>query len=178
MFNLSYYTYFEGKIEFELKEEYLNELKKTISEGLRKKTSIFANENSLEVNDEWKDQGFMENIVLYIQKYGTLLSGKILCHGEDQKDIWEIFILDNKPYVREIGTAIRPNRTRIEEWIDSKQEISKGDKIAIYTEDEGIISAICTGITHKNVVHYKFVDKDGIRGAGFVSRDFVKKVED
>ena len=103
---MGYYTYFQGEIKIELNEPHVSKLQNKLLEDFNGKDVIKVNEHSLTVNDEWKNGRLMENTLLFIKEHGKLLSGKILCSGEDQDDVWEIFISDGKPHICEIGTAM------------------------------------------------------------------------
>lgn len=56
------------------------------------------------------------------------------------------------------------------------ENISKGDKITFQSENGETITAKCTGVTHKNLIHYGYKKEDGTPIAGFIGRDNVKKV--
>lgn len=114
MIVVGYSTYFMGSLEIELKEPYLYVLQSYISKTFSMSDVIIVQEHSLRVNDEWKDSGLMQNVVWFIEKYGTLHSGSIRCDGEDSKDVWAIEIVDGKPVVQEIGTSITLNRAERE----------------------------------------------------------------
>lgn len=126
MIGVAYYTYFEGQLAIELKEPQLSELRKTLAEQFNNKEVIMVDETSLKVNDEWKDISLMERVVLFIQENGKLLSGSIRCDGEDPKDVWEIVISNNKPFLRELGSHVTLART--ESKLEKEQKgWSKGD---------------------------------------------------
>jgi hypothetical protein len=124
---MGYWTYFEGNLQIQLKEPHLSNLQIIISQKLNNKDSLIVNENYLKVDDEWKDvSGFMEEVVLFIHKYGVLISGDISCKGEDPKDIWEIFISHKKPFIREIGKMVTLDRSsRKEEYGFSQNSITE-----------------------------------------------------
>lgn len=108
---MGYYTYFEGKMDIELKEESLKEIQEFIQKEMNNGREIVLEKHTLSVDGEWKDSGLMEKVVLFIQDKGKLNEGKIVCHGEDTDDVWEILIKDNKAYLREIGNSYTWSRT-------------------------------------------------------------------
>jgi hypothetical protein len=119
---MGYWTYFEGELQIELKEPHLTNLQMNISQKFDNKDAVIVNEGYLKVDDEWKDgSGLMEDIILFIQKYGVLKSGDISCKGEDSQDVWEIFISDKKPFIREIGKIVTLNRSSRKEKYGSSQ---------------------------------------------------------
>lgn len=121
---MSYSTYFKGELTIELNKTHLAVLKEELSRKFNNKEVIRIDENSVSVDDEWKDSGLMEYVVLFINKYGKLFAGSISCHGEDQKDVWEIFILKNKPFLHEHGTAETLHRsTRKEHYVFSHDSV-------------------------------------------------------
>lgn len=108
---MSYTTIFSGKLDIQLAGSYLSELQKKVAEDFRRGNPIEVNGNSLVVEGEWADTGYMENIVLFIETHGKLIDGVIRCQGEDFKeDLWEIFISGGEPYIRETGTALTLDR--------------------------------------------------------------------
>ena len=119
---MGYWTYFKGELEIQLKEPNLTDLKTIITQKFNNKDVVIVNENCLKVDDEWKDSGLMEDIVLFIQKYGKLYSGTISCNGEDSQDVWKIFISDNKPFIREKGKFTTLNRSLRKEKYGSSQK--------------------------------------------------------
>ena len=124
---MGYLTYFEGQLEIELKDPYLNKLQDFISNTFKDKNAVIIVENSLKVNDEWNNgSGIMEEIVLFIERFGKIISGSISCAGEDSKDVWEILILDNKPYIREQGTMLTLSRSSRYPESDKPYENIKG----------------------------------------------------
>jgi hypothetical protein len=124
---MGYWTYFEGNLQIQLNEPHLSNLQTIISQKFTNKESIIVDENFLKVDDEWKDgSGFMEEVVLFIQERGVLISGDISCKGEDPKDIWEIFISHKKPFIREIGKMVTLDRSfRKEEYGFSQNSITE-----------------------------------------------------
>lgn len=122
---MAYYTYFEGTLNFQLGAEHLTELKNKIEkyfgiEGYFEAAEfsgynpcpIQLSENTLKVNGEWNDRGFMEVLTLYIETNGQLLSGNIKCYGETASDMWEIIVEKNQAYIREIGTSVTYHRAK------------------------------------------------------------------
>lgn len=53
--------------------------------------------------------------------------------------------------------------------------VVKGDKILIYKEGGSTKLAKCTGITHKNLIHFMYYTENGCPVAGTVGRGFVEK---
>lgn len=121
---MSYYTWFNGKLEIELKEPYLQELQAYLSNEFSANVRIVVTEDSLKVADEWKDSGLMEKVVLFIAEHGKLISGSIRCNGEDSKDVWEIFVEGNQPFIRELGKTMTLNRSERKEKMASTMEQS------------------------------------------------------
>lgn len=113
---MGYSTYFNGKMEIELEGTPLENLQKYLSENMKDKNAIIIDEKSLVVEGEWKDCGLMQSIVLFVEQNGKLNSGCILCSGEDHKDVWEISINENKPFMKELGTATTLSRSESKEW--------------------------------------------------------------
>lgn len=122
---MSYCTYFTGEMDIELKGKPLKDLQQYLSENMKQKDAIIVDEESLKVDAEWKDCGLMQKIILFIYQKGTINSGRILCEGEDKTDIWQIFIWDKKPFMKEIGTSMRIWRPESKGWFD----VSKTDNI-------------------------------------------------
>lgn len=122
---MSYLTYFKGELDIQLNETHLNELKTYLSQNFEGKEVIVVEENSLVVDDEWKNGSLMEKVVLFIQEHGQLNSGRILCEGEDPKDIWEIIIVDNKPMIRELGKVITYSRAMFKDSVNSIPEFTE-----------------------------------------------------
>jgi hypothetical protein len=120
---MGYSTIFYGKLNIQLNEPHLTTLKTHLSQVFDNKEVIVVNESSLTVDDEWKDNGLMEESALFIEKHGELISGTIRCEGEDSKDVWEIFVSDSQLFIREIGNSITLNRsTRKEKSVPNEQE--------------------------------------------------------
>lgn len=109
---MAYYTYFNGKLDIELKEPHLTILQTDISQNFENsKVEIKVDEHSFTVEGDISNgNGIIEEIVLFIQQYGVLKSGTIRCDGEEQNDIWEIVISDSKPIVNEIGKVTTLSR--------------------------------------------------------------------
>lgn len=124
---MGYYTFFTGRLEIELKEQRLHELKVYLSQEFNDKEVILVTDTLLTVDAEWKDSGLMEHVVLFISKHGKLLAGSISCHGEDSKDLWEIYISDDhKPYLREHGSFMTLNRSmRIDKYSKGQKDMKE-----------------------------------------------------
>lgn len=115
---MGYQTYFSGELEIELGTQHLSNIQDNLSHTFGNKNTVIVKENSLKIEDEWKNGGSFENIILFIEKYGKLISGTIKCYGDDLTDVWEVIIKDNKPFYREIGSSITSHRATRRQRVD------------------------------------------------------------
>ncbi|MCK2000074.1 hypothetical protein MZM54_01580 [[Brevibacterium] frigoritolerans] len=115
---MGYQTYFIGEMEIELGTQHLSNLKANLSHTFGSKNTVIVEENFLKIDDEWKNGGSLENIILFIEKYGKLISGTIKCYGENSTDVWEVIIKENKPFYREVGSSLTSHRATRRQRVD------------------------------------------------------------
>jgi hypothetical protein len=96
---VGYWTYYSGEVEYELDEIYVKILQSWIHLRLGENPSFTFGPLKLEVQDEWKNHNYlMEDILLFIEKYGKVVSGNIYCSGEESYDVKEIEAVNGEFY--------------------------------------------------------------------------------
>lgn len=84
---MGYWTYFTGEMKIELPKKQVDVINLWIKIGFSHEPKFSISETSLFVEDEWKNGiGYIEDILLFIEKNGKLISGEIYCSGEEEND--------------------------------------------------------------------------------------------